>query len=570
MKRRVITLVLFCVLCFPLSVCASALNESVYKSATEYDYPPFSVTHTGEADGFSVELLKAVANVAGLHLSFKIDAWATIKEELKSGDLDVLPLVGYTEERDQYYDFTVPYIIMQGNIFIRKDETNINSEEDLFGKEIIVMQGDNAHEYAVRMNFADTYILTETYQEAFELLSSGKHDAILAQSLVGEQLIAELGIKNIKAATQVNEDGLTQIRTNLSDFEQKFCFAVKEGDKDLLAKLNEGLAVVSANGEFDRLYQKWFPFIVNAQPSPIEILKASLTVLTPFLLLISILGAIYTRRKIRQKTEELHEMNEARIEMETKLRSQQKFEAIGVLASGVAHEINNPINGILNYGQLILEMANDTDSDFNQSRESVIAYSNEVIEESNRIAVIVSNLLQLSKKVSIQFLPCRIESLINRLLSLVTTNIKKDQISLEVNIEKDLPEIFCREQELQQVILNLIFNARDALNAKYKGYHQDKKIKIEAHQTRLLNGEDGLRISVEDFGDGIPKEIQEKIFDPFFTTKSRAESAGLGMYISYGIIKEHSGVLNFETREGQYTKFYIDLPIRQQNHGADV
>ena len=207
--------------------------------------------------------------------------WATLKEELKNGDLDVLPLVGYTEERDQYYDFTVPYIIMHGNIFIRKDETEISTEDDLFGKEIIVMNGDNAHEYAVRMGFSDNLILTETYQEAFELLAS--ENTMLSLPRVGrEQLIEQLNLKNIKAATRIDEDGLTQIRTNLSGFEQKFCFAVKEGDKELLAKLNEGLAIVSANGEFDRLYKKWFPFIITDKPDPIEVLKTSLIILARF------------------------------------------------------------------------------------------------------------------------------------------------------------------------------------------------------------------------------------------------------------------------------------------------
>ena len=168
-----------------------------------------------------------------------------------------------------------------------------------------------------------------------------------------------------------------------------------------------------------------------------------------------------------------------------------------------------------------------------------------------------------------QFISCNVESSINRLLSLVTTNIKRYQIGLEVNIDKNLPEIECRGQELQQVLLNLIFNAKDALNAKYEGYHKDKKIKITAHEARLENGEKGIRITVEDYGDGIPQEVQDKIFDPFFTTKGRAEAAGLGMYISYGIIMEHNGALSFETKAGEYTRFNIDLPVRQPHKEKD-
>jgi len=554
----IVTLALL-IFAFPLTVYAG----ETYKSATEYDYPPFSVTDQGEADGFSVELLQAVADTMGLEISFKIDSWSILKEELKNGDLDVLPLVGYTEERDRDYDFTVPYIIMHGNIFIRKDETGISTEEDLVGKEVIVMEGDNAHEYALRMGLSDHLILTETYPEAFELLASGKHDAVLAQSLVGEQIIEQYNLKGIKAATQIDETGLKEIRTNLSGFEQKFCFAVPEGNKDLLAKLNEGLAVVSANGEFDRLYQKWFPFIVNSQVDPIEVLKTSIMIITPIILLFMIAGIISVRRNIKLKTEELQRSHKAIIEMEAHLRAQQKLEAIGVLASGVAHEINNPVNGILNYGQLISEIAQNGGSNDKEDSELILNFSNEIINESNRISTIVSNLLQLSRTGSKQFYPCKIEEVINKLLSLVTIILKRDQIEIELNIADHLPKVECREQELQQVILNLIVNAKDALNLKYQGYHKDKRIILTVAEAKLINGYPGIRITIEDHGGGIAEDIRIKIFDPFFTTKSRADGTGLGLSISYGIIKDHKGVLSFDTKEGEYTRFYIDLPIKQ-------
>lgn len=243
-----------------LSASALQKDETIYRSASELDYPPFSVVINGQADGFSVELLKAVANEMGLTIEFKVDQWDTIKKELEDRKLDVLPLVGYSEERDLYFDFTVPYIVMRGNIFVRKDYTEIKSEEDLFNKEIIVMQGDNAQEYAEAMGFTEKLILVDTYTEAFELLKSGKHDAVLAQSLVGQKLINDLNITNIEAVTRMADNGIDRIKVSLQGFEQKFSFAVKEGDKDLLAKLNEGLAIVSENGTFETLYLKWFPF----------------------------------------------------------------------------------------------------------------------------------------------------------------------------------------------------------------------------------------------------------------------------------------------------------------------
>lgn len=198
MKRRkhhvakvvLCALVLFATVLSPFEVLAqTGQDKKIYYSASEYDYPPFSVVSEGKADGFSVELLKAVAHEMGLEIQFKVDQWDAIKKELELGQLDVLPLVGYSIEREDYFDFTVPYIVMRGNIFVRKGYTEIKSEDDLVGKEIIVMQGDNAQEYAQRMKFTDSLIPVPTYADAFQLLSSGKHDAVLAQSLVGEKLI---------------------------------------------------------------------------------------------------------------------------------------------------------------------------------------------------------------------------------------------------------------------------------------------------------------------------------------------------------------------------------------------
>jgi len=281
---------------------ASQQEGIVYKSATEYDYPPFSVVTDGEADGFSVELLKAVAKEMGLSIEFKVDNWNTIKKELENGKLDVLPLVGYSEERDSYFDFTVPYIVMRGNIFVRNNYTEITSEEDLYKKEIIVMRGDNSQEYAEMMDFTDQLILVDTYTEAFELLSSGQHDAVLAQSLVGLKLINELEITNVEAVTRMSDDGVDRIKLSLEGYEQKFSFAVREGDKELLALLNEGLAIVSENGTYEELYIKWFPFLIDTTPDYRRIIIYFIVVLIGVIIVALLISFFMIKKEVQRKT----------------------------------------------------------------------------------------------------------------------------------------------------------------------------------------------------------------------------------------------------------------------------
>ena len=281
-------------------------ERTVYLSATEYDYPPFSVTDSGGADGFSVELLKAVAREMGITVTFKIDQWTVLKEELKNGELDILPLVGYTEERDEIYDFTVPYIVMRGNIFVRTDNHSIQSQKDLFGKEILVLDGDNSQEWAWSIGLDSELTATTTYLEAFELLAGGQYDAVLAQGLVGDKLIHDNGLDNISPVYIYEDSGVTRRKLNLEGYEQKFCFAVVEDDDELLSILNEGLTIVSANGTYDELYQKWFPFLlISKDVSTAEIIRYLGYILIPIFVLFVATYFFTTRRTIKIRTKEI-------------------------------------------------------------------------------------------------------------------------------------------------------------------------------------------------------------------------------------------------------------------------
>lgn len=248
---------------------------------------------------------------------------------------------------------------------------------------------------------------------------------------------------------------------------------------------------------------------------------------------------------VKQKTKQLNESY-------VLLREKQKLESIGTLAGGVAHEINNPINGIMNYSQLIL----DSDDIMNEAPE----YAKEIISESERVAKIVKDLLLFSRVDKQGFNNVNIDDIIDQTLSLIRMVIKRDQIDLQVDISKNIPNFNCRSQQLQQVLMNLLTNARDALNQKYEGYDENKVIKISC-KTFKKEKKDWIRITVEDQGNGISASAQENIFDPFFSTKDRTQGTGLGLYISYGIVKEHHGELTFETEEGSYTRFFLDLPV---------
>ena len=238
--------------------------------------------------------------------------------------------------------------------------------------------------------------------------------------------------------------------------------------------------------------------------------------------------------------------------LEAHLRQQQKLESIGTLASGIAHEINNPINGIMNYAQLINDRL-DQDSPLKE-------FAIEIGKETERVAVIVRNLLTFSRDEKETHSPADIQDIVDETISLVQTIIRHDQITLEIDIPDDLPKIRCRSQQIQQVLMNLLTNSRDTLNERYPEFDEDKLLIVKV---RSFEKDDmkWIRMTVEDHGVGIKDDIRDRIFDPFFTTKDRTKGTGLGLSISYGIVEDHLGEMHVESEPGQYTRFHVDLRV---------
>lgn len=243
---------------------------------------------------------------------------------------------------------------------------------------------------------------------------------------------------------------------------------------------------------------------------------------------------------------------EERHVLEAQLRQSQKLESIGTLASGVAHEINNPVMGIMNYAQLI--------QDGLAPGDELAGFAAEISKETDRVITIVKDLLSFARNDDSPRSPARMCSIVESTMSLVRALLRQDQITLDVAVPEDLPLIECRSQQIQQVVMNLLANARDALNEKYAECDDNKKISV----TSCLLEEGGrqrIRTTIEDHGLGIPEDIRERMFDPFYTTKPRDKGTGLGLSMSHGIVTEHGGELSVETEIGEWTRFHMDLPV---------
>ncbi|GAB4559025.1 MAG: hypothetical protein Tsb0017_14860 [Geothermobacteraceae bacterium] len=232
---------------------------------------------------------------------------------------------------------------------------------------------------------------------------------------------------------------------------------------------------------------------------------------------------------------------------EETLRASQ-LAALGELAAGVAHEINNPINGIINYAQILVNISAA------DSRTAEVA--DRILHEGDRIADIVTHLLNFARPDKNKRVPVPIKELFDNALALIGTMLTKDSIRYHVDIEPNLPPVLCNPQKTEQVLLNLLTNARYALNEKYVGPADNKKITMSAKRT------DGgtLCIQVRDEGTGISELNLARIFTPFFSTKPAGKGTGLGLSISKRIIEELDGTLKIDSKQGDYTCVTIELP----------
>ncbi|MDP8254874.1 MAG: HAMP domain-containing sensor histidine kinase [Candidatus Alcyoniella australis] len=249
-------------------------------------------------------------------------------------------------------------------------------------------------------------------------------------------------------------------------------------------------------------------------------------------------------------------------QLAAQLQQAQKLEAIGTLASGVAHEINNPLAAILNFAELISEEQENSES----SRD----YATRIVAETKRVADIVRNLLAFTQPESKDSCGLQISELIVTSLSLVHTMLCKDLIEVFIDVNDELPPVCGNGQKIQQVLVNLLTNARDALNEKHVEPDKDKLLLINA-KSELRKEQPGVVIEIEDHGAGIERDIIHRIFDPFFSTKPHGQGSGLGLSISYNIIKQHQGELTVESLPGQYTRFQIWLPaaLKAQDNATE-
>ena len=242
-----------------------------------------------------------------------------------------------------------------------------------------------------------------------------------------------------------------------------------------------------------------------------------------------------------------------RSELERRLVQADKLSSIGLLAAGVAHEVNTPLAVISTYAQMLTKQLQD---DEQKSR-----MLDKIARQTFRASEIVNSLLNFSRTTSSENGPVQVNKLIQETLSLLEHQIEKAGVRIQMRLDPFLPPVTGNSGKLQQVFLNLFINARDAMEGCAPG-------EAVLEVTTVTDGA-GVKIDICDTGHGIAPENMNRIYDPFFTTKGARKGTGLGLSVSYGIVQEHGGTIEAFPREGNGSRFHLELPVsRAAVHAA--
>lgn len=233
----------------------------------------------------------------------------------------------------------------------------------------------------------------------------------------------------------------------------------------------------------------------------------------------------------------------------------EKMASLGKLAASVAHEINNPLSGILTYAKLIRRWIEKSGFE-SEDKETMLSSLHEIETESRRCGEIVKNLLMFSRAAPINLEPNDLNSVVSRCARLVNHKLDLAGINLELNLDPELPLVTCDAAQMEQVVLALVVNAVEAMP---RGGNLTLRT--------LQSDPPGMaRLQVKDNGPGIPEEMLDNLFEPFFTTKDKVGGVGLGLAVSRQIVQRHSGTISVHSDPGTGTTFTVDLHFRPPDH----
>ncbi|HXE96311.1 MAG TPA: transporter substrate-binding domain-containing protein [Dongiaceae bacterium] len=551
---------------------AGAASPATIVVGGDRDYPPYEfLDKDGKPAGYNVDLTRAIADVMGMQVEFRFGGWSEMRKALLDGSVDVLQGISYSDERTRTLSFSPPHTIINHAIFARKETPPVSSIEGLRGKEIVVFRDGIMYDYLTSLGFSKNLVMTDTPDDALRLLASGRHDYAVLAMLPGVYIIREHKLSN-----------LVLVAKSISS--QRYCYAVRKGNEELLARFNEGLAILKKTGRYQEIYDRWLGVLGPPRVAWEKVVWYGGMLLGLLLLILAgtVIWSRMLQKRVAQRTAELalevaerkRALDELKLNQD-KLIQADKMASLGILVAGVAHEINNPNGLILLNMPILKEVYQDAEEvleerfhgqgdftlgglPYSRMRDEVPHLLEEMQDGANRIKRIVEELKDFARQdTSAAVEAVDLNAVAQAAVRLVDSTLRASTTRFAARYAAALPPIPGNAQRIEQVVINLLLNACQALPDMERGIFLTTSCDQSAGTVVLTLVDEGL---------GIAPEHIPHLTDPFFTTKRESGGTGLGLSVSATIVKEHNGVLAFDSTPGSGTTVTLTLPVSARNH----
>jgi signal transduction histidine kinase len=509
-----------------------------------HEAPPFVSTDTnGQPTGFAIDVLEGIALQENWDLEYVRGSWQEQTDRLRASEIDLLMPVSRTPERAAEFRLGRESLISTwGQVFAPAGET-FETVLQLDDHRVATVRGDSFGSEFVKL--ADRFDVTVTVveasnvSEAFSFVRAGRADVATVERLDGSHRAANYDL------------GPTPIIFHPTAAR----FAASPHDTSLLAVIDETLQreKTDASSNYSRAFDRWFGSATAGENWPAWMTGAFIGVLTALLAALLLLWTWRSRlqratSKLREQNTKLRKEVRDRERVEGQLRQAQKMEAVGQLASGIAHDFNNLLMIVQAY---IEALAASSDAETSRA-------AREIKLATHRAGRLTRQLLAFGRKQTLQPRVVGVDDLLNGAVGLLRKGLR-DDISLSLDLVANVPPVEVDPAQIEQVLLNLVVNARDAMPEGGHVTISTGTLELERPRGPLKPGT-YAELRIEDTGLGIGASDLERVFEPFFTTKEKAGGSGLGLAVAYGIVRQSGGDIQIKSDPGVGTTFTVLLP----------
>ena len=491
----------------------------------------------GVYKGIAAEYIKLISEQTGLKMTVAPDlTWSEAYEKAVTRELDALPCVAQTREREKYFIFSQPYYTFQRVIYVKEDNSSINSLDDLKNKSVAVQKDSSHHSFLLGYPEIQLHLYTNV-EDALRAVASGEETAFIGNLATSNYLIKSYGFTDLKYIKMKDEE------------EKSLCFAVRSDWPILVGILNKALAGITEEEKLS-ITDKWIGVDENTDYGRLIKIAGMVGAVIAFALMVSFFWILRLRKEIIKRKEIEDELKIAKDEAESANQIKSLFLA------RMSHEIRTPLNAIIGMAYLLKK------TEINVTQRNYLV---KITEASNNMLAIINDILDFSKieagKIEIEHISFNLDKLLGEMINIVSFKIEEQGIDFSLEKDPDMPEAYIGDPtRIGQILLNIVNNAVK--------FTQQGMVSLSLH---LVNKEQNLctlQFVIKDTGIGMSEDQLNQIFKPFDQGESsinrRFGGTGLGLSIAKNLLDLMGGDIKVNSTPGQGSEFTIQLTLEAE------